>query len=998
MAVADPVLLKQQLSSVAFQHPFRRCQLLALDAFERAQSKGRSRFHFSLPPGSGKTALGLEMVRRLGRPALILCPNTAIQAQWADQWRDFQPSAVQCSTDREDLAPITVLTYQAICVLEDDEEIDRQSLSLWQASLEENGLDAEEAGEEIEQLRRSGGPHYETELSRYRQRARLLTAGGGDREDLLQLLHPQGRELIEHMKLKGPWTIVLDECHHLLEMWGYLVRVVVEELGEGTRVVGLTATPPDDLGPKQRELYRELFEQSDLEIPAPAAVRDGALAPYQDLVYLTTPLPHEIDYIDEQHSRFLRLISRLMDQDFGSLPFVRWAEERANGQRVPRKAEYEWARFERDRPAFAVALLRFLWQYKLALPEGVQLQERHRQPMTADDWVALLDEYCMRQLRSSAEAKDHAAWEEVRAALPSVGYVLTSRGIRSYVSPVDRVLSLSASKGAAVLAILAAEERTLREKLRALVLCDYEQAGSDIVAKLRGILDPQAGSAALLLRILLSDPQAAGLNPILMTGKTIACSRAAAVSLADWLMGREPKLEGALEVERLVADCENKTGWDDLVEVRGSTSWWRPRNYVPLVTEYFESGRSRCLVGTRGLLGEGWDAKRVNVMVDLTAATTSTAVHQSRGRSLRLDPEVPEKVADNWDVVCVSPRHPKGFSDYARFVRKHRRYFGVTEDGEVESGVSHVDADLSPYGAPKQEKFEAINRRQLERPEGQPEVAKRWAVGQPYRNEEVATLRVRVGKPLPAPLRRIVAAKKSRQTVDDLGRDWATIWAGAGLLASIPLVPLGASTVAWAGLPVAVLLAALPPMAALAPLLFRSATSPILARDSTGGIAAIATAVAEALFKLGIVSSGVKGLHVVPQKDGYFRCYLDKASPEESSIFAEALEEALSPLANPKGILPRYLPSGSGHFDRLTCSLKLYWRPSASSALVTWHALPRIFTLNKARSEAYRRAWNRHVSPGKILYSSGFLAQEIIQAQRGENPMEIETQGRSLWR
>ena len=82
--------------------------------------------------------------------------------------------------------------------------------------------------------------------------------------------------------------------------------------------------------------------------------------------------------------------------------------------------------------------------------------------------------------------------------------------------------------------------------------------------------------------------------------------------------------------------------WDDVVVLRPAGAWWQPRRYVPLITRYFEEGKSRCLVGTRGLLGEGWDAQRVNVLIDLTGAGTSTAVHQMRGRSLRLDPALPD--------------------------------------------------------------------------------------------------------------------------------------------------------------------------------------------------------------------------------------------------------------------------------------------------------------------------------------------------------------------
>ena len=45
------------------------------------------------------------------------------------------------------------------------------------------------------------------------------------------------------------------------------------------------------------------------------------------------------------------------------------------------------------------------------------------------------------------------------------------------------------------------------------------------------------------------------------------------------------------------------------------------------------------------MLGEGWNAQRANVLVDLGAATTSVSVQQVRGRTLRLDPDDPAKVA-----------------------------------------------------------------------------------------------------------------------------------------------------------------------------------------------------------------------------------------------------------------------------------------------------------------------------------------------------------------
>ena len=78
------------------------------------------------------------------------------------------------------------------------------------------------------------------------------------------------------------------------------------------------------------------------------------------------------------------------------------------------------------------------------------------------------------------------------------------------------------------------------------------------------------------------------------------------------------------------------------------------------------------IIGTRGLLGEGWDASRINVLIDLTTVTTSMSINQLRGRSIRLDKQWPEKVANNWDVICLAEEFTNGFSDYERFKKKHK--------------------------------------------------------------------------------------------------------------------------------------------------------------------------------------------------------------------------------------------------------------------------------------------------------------------------------------
>jgi superfamily II DNA or RNA helicase len=998
--------LSAALAGVCFGHPFRRYQQIALDAIDRSIGQGRKRAYVVAPPGSGKTVIGLEAIRRRGRRGLVLCPNTAVQAQWLAQWHEFTPETVVAGADPDGPADLLVLTYQAICNLRsgdrtgDDGEasaaagLDEQAMALWRNALVRDGQAEAEAADTIAELRSAGSAHYQADLTYYRRQARLLLAKGGEREQILALLHPDSRALLGRLRDSGPWTLVLDECHHLLALWGYLVKALLAELGSDTLVVGLTATPPSDLDPDEQTLYADLFGDPDFEVPTPAVVREGDLAPYQELVYLTRPLPHELAYIDSQHVRFQELVTRLFDADFASTTFVEWVQRRLVKRETRTGAEVPWSRFERDRPALALAGLRFLHEYKLELPDGVQLRERHRQPLDADDWVELLDDFCLHALRTSTDPRDSTAWTEIAGALVSLGYVLTRRGIRAYVSPVDRVLSLSNSKALATAEILGEEARSLGLGLRALVLCDYERASADPVAELRGVLDPQAGSAALLLQRLADDATVRDLDPILVTGRTVSCSRASSAPLVDWLREQASDLPVAVEEARPNRDADpgQAGGLDYLVRVEGAGLGWHPRRYVPLITRYFEEGRSRCLVGTRALLGEGWDAKRINVLIDLTVATTGTSVHQIRGRSLRLDPAQPRKVADNWDVVCLASEYPKGDNDYRRFVRKHQHYFAPAEDGEIESGVSHVHPGLSPYGPPPPDQSSTINRGMLSRVSTRSSAYDAWKVGMPYANTQSQSVGVRWGRSpglMAVALSGGAAATPGGVQGARPGRALAGV-VGAAVVLGVATAGLGLG-IAGAAVALAV--------AGGGGLLVGGSVSSRLGRLRTDDtLTALATATLSALQQVGAIRETLTPdqIHVSLRADGYYRCYLVGATMDEGTLFSESLEQLLAPLDNPRYIVPRYIleaPGGALGGLQLALASALGGRGMA----VVYHTVPTFLAANRARVTAFQRAWRQHVSPGDWLYARDPEAQAIIDVQRGQNLFDATTQIRSLW-
>ena len=226
-------------------------------------------------------------------------------------------------------------------------------------------------------------------------------------------------------------------------------------------------------------------------------------------------------------------------------------------------------------------------------------------------------------------------------------------------------------------------------------------------------------------------------------------------------------------------------------------------------TRMLAGGETLLLFGTRGLLGEGWDCPPVNVLVDMTAVAADVSVRQMRGRSLRLDPADPQKLASNWDVVCVAPELERGHADYGRFVRRHAHLHAPCEDGTIETGPSHVHPELSPFGPPPAERFVAINIEQQERAADRDAARARWRIGEPYRGVDLDVLVVRAprratrtttaaARPAPACDRRAGAGcGRGAPTRPQLPLEWA---AGAVCDAYVALGELPAAAARLAAL------------------------------------------------------------------------------------------------------------------------------------------------------------------------------------------------------
>ena len=169
---------KDVFNKLVFQFPFRKYQNLILDQVETAQDKER-KYHVVAQPGSGKTIVGLELIKRFGEPAVVFTPKSTIQLQWRERLKMFIPKDEKIklndivSISPDNLKLINTFTYQLLSSpAENLQFVEEAALFEWKDELVGEGVvpNAEEAEKRIALLRKNNPSAYKNELSKHYKR------------------------------------------------------------------------------------------------------------------------------------------------------------------------------------------------------------------------------------------------------------------------------------------------------------------------------------------------------------------------------------------------------------------------------------------------------------------------------------------------------------------------------------------------------------------------------------------------------------------------------------------------------------------------------------------------------------------------------------------------------------------------------------------------------------------------------------------------------------
>ncbi|MCR5624370.1 MAG: DEAD/DEAH box helicase family protein [Lachnospiraceae bacterium] len=251
--------------NIRFKYEFRDYQKRILDNMEYIFEDNK--LHISAAPGAGKTILGLEVVRRLGKKALILVPTINLRNQWKDRFFGEFVEAPGSAMDSNQMQS-------------------NPSSGIFTNQMPSNSGQAIPPNINFSTDISSPG---DITCSTYQG---LYAVFSRDEKQA------EFKKLIKIYKDMGVETICLDEAHHLKREWWNALTEFLK--GMKIKLIALTATPPMDTSDIEWKRYIELCGPIDQEISIPEMVAKKCLCPHQDYIYICKPTDSELREIEEE--------------------------------------------------------------------------------------------------------------------------------------------------------------------------------------------------------------------------------------------------------------------------------------------------------------------------------------------------------------------------------------------------------------------------------------------------------------------------------------------------------------------------------------------------------------------------------------------------------------------------------------------------------------------------------------------------------------------------
>ena len=455
----------------------------------------------------------------------------------------------------------------------------------------------------------------------------------------------------------------------------------------------------------------------DQEITVPELVKEDTLCPHQDFVYICFPTKEEDKRLEEFEDTKWQYVSQLVvDPDF---------QELIRSSKVL-KGEISADMLLED-PKYLSALLIYLQAQKQEIP-------KHLRDLLGAEGLPALNYYWLEVLLQGLLYQTPDWYEDPQETKKKIEAELKSRGliekrqvflVKSKVN--DQILNQSLGKLAGIASIFETEYASLGNDLRQLVLADYIR--KDFASYLGDDQAPITQLGVLpYFETIRRSAQKQGLSvPIAVLSGSVVIIPASV----------KAELEALIPNTSLSFSAIGKLDQGAYLQVGFPSSF---KGMVAAVTELFQRGSIQVLIGTKSLLGEGWDAPCVNSLILGSFVGSFMLSNQMRGRAIRVWSGHPEKTSNIWHLVTIKPYRRElflkekeneeevdkdnSYQDLLNLTRRMENFLGLSyKEDTIETGLDRLEFPKAPF---KKSKIQAYNQKIKELSKDRTSLRKKW--------------------------------------------------------------------------------------------------------------------------------------------------------------------------------------------------------------------------------------------------------------------------------
>ncbi|MFZ1789115.1 MAG: DEAD/DEAH box helicase family protein [Saprospiraceae bacterium] len=601
-------------TDIKFKYGWRKYQQRVLDDLQDHISDGH--LHVIAPPGSGKTVLGLEVAIRLNKPTLILTPTIAIRNQWIQRFCElFLQTNLTPDWISRDIRNPKFMTVVTYQGL-------HAACNNWKIEEEENEIEEEEIEE---------------------------TNGNA------KATNPNLDNIVSGLKAQKIKSIVVDEAHHLKSDWWETLTKVKERLDP--IIVGLTATPPYDVTATEWQRYIDLNGPVDTEISVPELVIEGDLCPHQDYVFFTLPTEKENQNIVEFRQNIDKLFQEIKSDEI----IVQAIEKHPIWQNPIEQLDWIY-----NNLSYYSAFLIFLKSNEKEIPEThleVIGDQKFEIPKLNYEWIEiLLDFYLYKEKEHFKAFEEHQKTLENR--LRRYGAIERRQINFGHNKRVTGFLTSSISKLNGIKKIVDFEFNKLGNDLRLVILSDFIRKEFYIDLPENNLELNKIGVIPIFEKLRRENKDKTKIA--VLTGSMIIIP----VSAYAAFEAKAAK-NGITQINSTTVPFDNNYYLISQTEQL-------KHEIVHIVTQIFQSGEIEVLIGTKSLLGEGWDAPAINSLILASFVGSFVLSNQMRGRAIRTQSGNGNKTGNIWHLVCIDPTIPTGGDDFELLKRRFRSFVGIS--------------------------------------------------------------------------------------------------------------------------------------------------------------------------------------------------------------------------------------------------------------------------------------------------------------------------------